>query len=320
MTVPYRSWRRATAAAIALGFVLVSSAVTGATAAPTKDSADCVNTTIADVPAGKIPRDDLQEVRRDSMATWVAKNATRAKAARTSTSTVTIPVAFHVIRKDTTQAGGNVSTQQVTEQIKVLNAAYKSSGFAFTLVSTTRTTEPSWFNLVSGGVSDSRYYRGSGKEFKMKQTLHEGDSRTLNVYTASLGQSLLGWAWFPSDFTGDAPLARYLDGVVLDYRSLPGGSLSIYNEGDTGTHEVGHWLGLYHTFQGGCTAPGDYVDDTAYEASPAAGCPVGRDTCTAQPGVDPITNFMDYSQDSCMNSFTPGQGERMRTQWAAYRA
>jgi hypothetical protein len=315
-----RSWRRIAAATITLGFVAASSSVTGAAAAPTKDSADCSYTTVADAPPGKIPRDDLQEVRRDPMATWVAKNATRAKAARASSTTITIPVAFHVIRKDATLDGGNVPTQQVTDQIKVLNAAYKSSGFAFQLVSTTRTTESSWFNLVSGGVSDSRYYRGSGKEFKMKEALREGDARTLNLYSASLGQSLLGWAYFPSDFTGDAPLARYLDGVVLDYRSLPGGSLTIYNEGDTATHEVGHWLGLYHTFQGGCAAPGDYVDDTAYEASPAFNCPVGRDTCPAQAGVDPITNFMDYSQDSCMNSFTAGQGERMRTQWAAYRA
>jgi hypothetical protein len=318
MTLENRWWRPIAATALTVGFV--AAPLSGSTAAPTKDGADCTYTTVAEAPAGKIPRDDLQQVRRDTIASWVAKNPARAKSARTSSSTVTIPVAFHVIRKDTSLGGGDVPAKQIADQIKVLNAAYASSGFQFTLVSTTRTTEPSLFNLVSGGVSDSRYYRGGGKEFKMKEALHEGDARTLNIYSASLGQSLLGWAWFPSDFTGDAPLARYLDGVVLDYRSLPGGSLSIYNEGDTATHEVGHWLGLYHTFQNGCAAPGDYVDDTAYEASPAFNCPVGRDTCTAQPGVDPITNFMDYSQDSCMNSFTPGQGERMRMQWAAYRA
>jgi hypothetical protein len=314
-----RWWRSAAVTALSLAFVGAPLAVSGASAAPTKDGADCTYTTVPDAPAGTIPRDDLQQVRRDTIASWVAKNPARAKAAKSSSTTVTIPVAFHVIRKDTTLDGGNIPTQQITDQVKVLNAAYKGTGFQFKLVSTTRTTESSWFNLVSGGVSDSRYYRGSGKEFKMKEALHQGDSRTLNVYSASLGQSLLGWAWFPSDFSGDAPLADYLDGVVLDYRSVPGGSLSIYNEGDTGTHEVGHWLGLYHTFQNGCSAPGDYVDDTAFEASPAFNCPVGRDTC-AQPGLDPITNFMDYTQDSCMNSFTAGQAERMRLQWAAYRA
>ncbi|EKG13569.1 Peptidase M43 pregnancy-associated plasma-A [Macrophomina phaseolina MS6] len=85
---------------------------------------------------------------------------------------------------------------------------------------------------------------------------------------------------------------------------------------------AGHWFGLYHTFTGGCNplSGGDYVDDTPYQASQSEGCPIGRDSCPDQPGLDPIHNYMDYSDDACYEEFTPDQGAKMQDNWAYWRA
>jgi hypothetical protein len=150
-------------------------------------------------------------------------------------------------------------------------------------------------------------------ERQAKAALNKGGKSALNLYTANLGDSTLGWARWPWEISAG------VDGVVILYTTLPGGSLSPYNLGDTATHEVGHWLGLFHTFQGGCDDPGDEVDDTAAERSPAAGCPAARDTCPTQSGGDPVDNFMDYSDDACMFRFTPGQSTRMDAAHLRYR-
>ena len=123
----------------------------------------------------------------------------------------------------------------------------------------------------------------------MKRALRVGGADTLNVYTTS-GAGFLGWAYFPSSYQKHP----VLDGIVMDFRSMPGGPYgSDFSLGFTLTHEAGHWLGLFHTFQGGCTGKGDRVDDTPYERTPTSGCPEGKDTC-AKPGLDPIHNYMEF--------------------------
>jgi Pregnancy-associated plasma protein-A len=217
-----------------------------------------------------------------------------------------INVYFHVINSGSSVAQGNISDQMIASQISVLNAAFASSGWSFNLVSTDRTTNATWFNGCYGNLST---------ETAFKSALRQGSADDLNLYSCNPSNGILGYATFPSNYASKPAL----DGVVLLYSSLPGGSAAPYNLGDTGTHEVGHWMGLYHTFQGGCNGAGDSVDDTPAEKSAAYGCPVNRDTCRNKAGVDPITNFMDYTDDSCMDRFSVGQDTRMDSLFTTYR-
>lgn len=217
----------------------------------------------------------------------------------------TVPVYFHVINAGTSISQGNVPDSMITAQINILNAAFASTGWSFILVGTDRTTNATWYTAQPGTVSETQ----------MKNALRQGSADDLNIYSNNMGGGLLGWATFPSSYASN-PKG---DGVVVLYSSLPGGTAAPYNLGDTATHEVGHWMGLYHTFQGGCQKTGDIVDDTPSEKSAAYGCPVGRDSCPRQSGLDPITNFMDYTDDSCMNLFSAGQDARMDSMFSTYR-
>lgn len=225
-------------------------------------------------------------------------------AALPPTGSISISVAVHVLRSGTTLASGNVTDLTITNQITALNQAYFLTPFRFTLLSIDRTTNAAWFTMGMGTTAEKQ----------AKTALRVGGSNVLNLYTASPGGGLLGWSTFPSDYNGDPKN----DGVVVLHSSLPGGSTVPYNLGNTAVHEVGHWLGVYHTFQGGCSKNGDLVDDTPPEKTGAYGCPVGRNTCSGG-GDDPIHNFMDYSDDSCMFEFTGGQAQRMYDNWTAYR-
>jgi len=233
---------------------------------------------------------------------------------RLPNGSVTVPTVFHMVSDHPLSAAQTSRfTTMITAQMKVLNDSYagrtapdaSDTPFRFSLVGTTWTVSSAWYTVVPGK-----------NERDMKKALYTGDARTLNVYAANIGGGLLGWAYFPKGYNNGRD---YIDGVVMLDESMPGGTAGKYSLGDTLTHEVGHWLMLEHTFAHGCSASGDYVTDTPKEAGPQFDCPVGADTCAAK-GLDPIHNFMDYTQDSCMNMFTQGQVERMNDAWIAFRA
>jgi hypothetical protein len=247
--------------------------------------------------------DDIEKAELDGTASRVAR-------VHRTPGSVVVPVYVHVISGGAGVDNGDLPDGMIYNQIDVLNKAYGGQNgalatpFTFQLVGIDRTRNASLFGMSPGSV----------QEAIAKAVLHKGDARTLNLYTANPGGGLLGWATFPWDYTK----SPQMDGVVILHSSLPGGSATPYNLGDTATHEVGHWLGLFHTFQGGCTLVNDQVSDTPAERSAAAGCPVGRNTC-AQAGLDPINNFMDYSDDACMTSFSNGQSGRADVFSAAFR-
>ncbi len=253
---------------------------------------------------GVVREPDLAELHADMPASAKGKAGRNFKA--------TIPVYFHVV---TDGAIGTLTDAQIAAQIAVLNNTFSAgeggaaTGFSFKLAGTTRTDNAGWFYTNPGGTD----------ERSMKAALKQGGDNALNLYSTTAGD-YLGWAYLP-DITEKAG-QQVLDGVVFDWESIPGTSTTYagrYDQGETATHEVGHWLNLEHTFFGGCNAKGDFVDDTPAEKTPTSGCPAGKDTCT-KPGLDPIHNYMDYSYDSCYTEFTAGQVQRMRDAWLLYRA
>ena len=307
-----------------LGAMLAGTPASGAAAAAPgtrahQPAVDCDTVSSARVRQGRPGGSDPNDLTRGAAAQAEKQMTAKLRSkglgwsSRLPKAPVTIDVRVHVItRADGT---GGVTRQQIDAQIAVLNAAFAGRTakqdaktiFRFAKKSVDYTKNDDWYDWSNPDVDPA-------DDEEAKAALHKGGYDDLNIYITGLSDGLLGYAYFPNEAT------LVQDGVVVLNESLPGGSAAPYNEGDTLTHEVGHWFGLYHTFENGCVAPGDAVFDTPYQADGdnIFFCNESDDTCP-QPGRDPVHNFMSYGDDPCLDRFTLGQSIRMTLVWLAYR-
>lgn len=253
---------------------------------------------------------------------WIQNNANNKIGA-----VITIPVVFHVVYNTAAQ---NISDARILEQLNVLNQDFGRTNAdagstpsvwqgisANTNIQFCMAQRDPNGNATNGIVRKSTTVTSFSSNDNIKRSVNGGSDawprdQYLNIWVGNLSGGLLGYAQFPGG-------AASTDGVVVLYSSVGGpnnpGTATPYHLGRTATHEVGHWLNLYHIWgdDGTACSGSDQVSDTPNQAGATSGCPAfpKTDACTStSPGVM-FMNYMDYSTDACMNMFTNGQSSRM---------
>lgn len=253
-----------------------------------------------------------------------------------SRSVITIPIIFHIIHDgDAVGSAENISLAQVNSQIDVLNEDYRklfgTAGYNTNAVGAdceiefcAAVVDPSGNVLTEPGIDRVNLGQQEWDQTDINATLKPqtiwDPARYCNVWTVRFGggsANLLGYAQFPSSsglqgLNGGGGTAT-TDGVVIRYNACGrvGTVTSPYNKGRTLTHELGHWLGLRHIW-GDQSCGNDYCNDTPTSTGANYGCATGQNTCP-DAGNDMVENYMDYSNDACMNIFTNDQKTRMMT-------
>jgi hypothetical protein len=294
-------------------------------------SKDRVQEPIASGPCAVAP---VEEARKQEIEEALEKFKQDNLELYSAPGSIEIKVYFHVINQGSGLTNGDVPESVLDQQITILNNSFNgntggaNTPFRFVKACVDRTNNSTWFNMSTPGTSPTTRERAA------KTALHRGGATDLNFYTInntnSAGNLNSAWARFPWEYTADPAL----DGIVVPYTMLPGGSRPAFDAGDIAVHEVGHWLGLLHTYSAynpsasqvaticSNTSLGDQVADTpAHLEFPedVGACLTGRDTCTAIAGLDPIDNFMTDTSDACKSKFTPGQSARMDTMYSQHR-
>lgn len=252
-----------------------------------------------------------------------------------SRTSYTIPVVFHIVSTnpelvsdDKIQAvldtlnkdfsGSNEDSVKIPSYFKPL---FGKSGIQFCLAQ--RTPEGEATKGIERIITTQTTFIAGSDDVKNVATLGANSwdtKRYLNVWLCILSNNVLGYSTFP----GDVGTQSENQGVVIDYRTLPGGSLTNYNKGKTLTHETGHFFNLYHIWgddKGACTGS-DFVDDTPNQADATSSCYTGIKTDSCTPGGSGVMyqNYMDYTYDNCMVMFTVQQVIRMETALLTYRS
>jgi hypothetical protein len=251
---------------------------------------------------------------------------------RIAPTNISIPVVFHIVLSNP----NIVTNEQIQAQLDTLNkdffgsnadsakipAYFKSffgkSSIQFCLAQRTPNGE-----LTTGIERVSTNKSSFSTNDEVKHASSGGieswnTDKYLNIWITVLSNDLLGYASFPNDGSAEE------QGVVIDYRALPGGSYTSYNRGRTLVHETGHYFNLYHIWgdDGGSCNGTDYVDDTPNQTNSSRSCFSGirLDNCTASGNGIMYQNFMDYTPDACMLLFTTEQVMRMETALYTYRS
>jgi hypothetical protein len=234
----------------------------------------------------------------------IPTHALRAAAATqgdiTAKSILSVPLHLHILQDS---SGSNpVSTDIINASVSRLNSGFSRAGFTFQVQSVETVVNDAWARISKSNrdVID-----------EISATLNVGARNAANVYIG-LFEGLCGLASLP--YSEDP-----YEALFLDYRCIPGGSQS--DSYDTIIHEMGHFMGLLHTFApepNGCRGKGDYVSDTPFQKVPHFQCR-RYDTCPKKPGLDPVRNYMDYTEDACSHRFTRGQIALMRYAHSYYR-